>query len=297
MKKNILIILALFGSVNSYAQFGGFSQNFSNPLFLNPAFAGSLGCSRMALDYRNQPAPGSLVTYSASYDQFVDKIAGGIGLQLISVNFDKGNFTANTINGMYAYNFKINDNVHIRPAFNIGMGVNHAEESVFYNTTPSKYFFNAGFGLLFTYKNFISGFSFDHINNPDIGFDSKYKLPSKFALHFSYEFPLSAIMQLSPGIIYFHEKDYIENEMDYNLMLKIKFIKAGIGFRQVSDNPDDGILMLGYCCDWMSLGYSYDMAISKLSNSAKGVSEISAVFKFNCKNDKEKFKISQLANF
>ena len=297
MKKIILITLVLFACFNSYSQYTNFSQNFSNPLFLNPAFAGSIGCSRMTLDYRNHPDPGSMVTYSATYDQYADKIKGGIGLQFVSENFGRGNFTTNTINGMYAYNYRINDNLHLRPAINVGIGINHLEENLYPKSTSSKNYFNIGYGMLVVYKNLISGLSIDHLNNPDIGMYGTDKLPRKFTIHFNYEFPFMATMQLTTGIIYFHQKDYIKNEIVYNLMLQIKFIKAGIGFRQRFANPDGAILMLGYCCNWMSIGLSYDRTISRLSSATVVFSEISAVFKFNCKNDKEKFAITPLHNF
>lgn len=67
----ILIFVGMYGSV--YAQDPEFTQFYANPLYLNPAFAGSQRCPRVALNYRNQwPAlSGTFVTSSASYDQHV----------------------------------------------------------------------------------------------------------------------------------------------------------------------------------------------------------------------------------
>jgi hypothetical protein len=55
--------------------------------------------------------------------------------------------------------------------------------------------------------------------------------------------------------------------------------------------------MLGFCSEKFSIGYSYDMTVSKLSNSTGGAHEISAIFKFNCKNDKENYKITSFHAF
>ncbi len=74
------LLLCLF-AVESKAQDPLFTQFYANPLYLNPAFAGSKRCPRVNINYRNQwPAiAGQFVTYSASYDQHVDAISGGLG--------------------------------------------------------------------------------------------------------------------------------------------------------------------------------------------------------------------------
>ncbi|MEY4602756.1 MAG: hypothetical protein RIT43_48, partial [Bacteroidota bacterium] len=53
MKKLILILCISF-SWNVSAQDPTFTQFYANPLYLNPAFAGSHGCPRFALNYRNE---------------------------------------------------------------------------------------------------------------------------------------------------------------------------------------------------------------------------------------------------
>ena len=77
----IAIFLAFFfvtiGSETAQAQDPEFTQYFANPLYLNPAFAGTARCPRMTMSYRNQwPAmSGSFVTTSAAYDQQVETLS------------------------------------------------------------------------------------------------------------------------------------------------------------------------------------------------------------------------------
>jgi len=68
------------------AQDPSFSQFYANRLYLNPAFAGTENCPRVGLSYRNQwpSLDQGFVTYSASYDQRVDALAGGLGLLVMS---------------------------------------------------------------------------------------------------------------------------------------------------------------------------------------------------------------------
>ena len=68
---------ALMMSVLSFAQDAHFSQYYANPIYLNPAFAGLERCPTVHTNYRNQyPELGVYQTYSASYDQYVDKLNG-----------------------------------------------------------------------------------------------------------------------------------------------------------------------------------------------------------------------------
>src|SRR2546423_3472250 len=94
MVKRILVILLLISGA-ALAQDPEFTQFYANPLYLNPAFAGSSRCPRLNLNYRNQwPAlTGTFVTYSASYDQHFDEISGGLGLLVLNDKAGEGTLT------------------------------------------------------------------------------------------------------------------------------------------------------------------------------------------------------------
>jgi len=303
IKLFFITVLTIIGfSVN--AQDANFSQNFSNLLSLNPAYAGSLGCSRFVADYSNafSSIPGNNVIYSASYDQYVDVLHGGLGLIFTSDNAGDGTLKDNWINGIYAYNINVNDNFHIRPAINIGYGHNQLDwdkltfGNTTTNTTNNNNYFNVGTGLLFAYKSFISGIALDHINQPNIGFLSKSPLIAKLTIHSSLEIKITDNTNLTPGIIFQQQKDYGYSFIP-SLMLKIWYIKMGVAFRLPNEaNPDSFIGMLGFVNNRMSIGYSYDIIISKLSNASSGINEITAVFKFNCKN-KEKYCVTHIYGF
>src|SRR5690554_4784349 len=105
----LAIILMINGlSPKAYAQDPQFSQFYANPIYLNPAFAGSHGCPRFAVNYRNQwPAlSGTFVTYSASYDQYFKSIAGGIGVIATHDQQGKGTINTTTLSLIYNYHLK-----------------------------------------------------------------------------------------------------------------------------------------------------------------------------------------------
>ena len=65
LKRVVLILTVLFSlsfSENVFAQDPEFTQFYANPLYLNPAFAGTARSPRINLNYRNQ-WPGLSGTY------------------------------------------------------------------------------------------------------------------------------------------------------------------------------------------------------------------------------------------
>ena len=65
-----------------------FTQFYSNPVYLNPAFAGSKICPRFVMNYRNEwpNISGKFITTAAAYDQRVDALRGGLGLMFVNDN-------------------------------------------------------------------------------------------------------------------------------------------------------------------------------------------------------------------
>lgn len=120
MKKRIVIIftviLALTG-LHIKAQDAMFSQYYANPLYLNPAFAGTNVCPRLAFHFRDQwpLIPGTFLTYTASYDEHFDKISGGVGVLLFGDRAGKeGIINTYTASVMYSFKVKVTRNFNMR---------------------------------------------------------------------------------------------------------------------------------------------------------------------------------------
>ena len=112
----LLIAIICSSAANKVtAQDPEFSQFYANPLYLNPAFAGTARCPRISLNYRNQwpGISGTFITTSASYDQHVESLNGGLGL--IVTNDQAANTLRTTrVSGIYSYQIKINRKFSVR---------------------------------------------------------------------------------------------------------------------------------------------------------------------------------------
>ena len=108
LKRVVLIVIVSFSlgkSEKLFAQDPEFTQFYANPLYLNPAMAGTAICPRFSLNYRNQwPAiSGTYVTYSASYDQHFEGIKGGLGILVYDDRAGQGTLNTFSASGMYSY--------------------------------------------------------------------------------------------------------------------------------------------------------------------------------------------------
>ena len=101
------------------AQDAEFTQFYANPLYLNPAFAGSQICPRIALNYRNQwpGIAGTYVTTSASFDRFVYKIKSGIGVLVTNDRAGQGTLNTTNISGIYSYQWRPSRDISVNVGF------------------------------------------------------------------------------------------------------------------------------------------------------------------------------------
>ena len=108
-KKIYLIILII--SINCvHGQDPLFTQFFSNALQLNPSLAGRDLSPRFHTTYRNQwpEINNAFVTYNIEYDQFSDKLHGGIGFQILSDKTGNKSLNTTSFSTIYSYQLIIN---------------------------------------------------------------------------------------------------------------------------------------------------------------------------------------------
>ena len=99
----------------TFSQDPEFVQFYSNPLYLNPAFAGTNNCPRISANNRIQWSglPNVFNTTSFSFDQHINALHGGLGIIIIN---DKLSSSMQNIraSGIYSYETILSKKLHLR---------------------------------------------------------------------------------------------------------------------------------------------------------------------------------------
>ena len=210
--KRLLTAITVFTSIASAnAQDPTFTQFYANPLYLNPAFAGSHGCPRFALNYRNEwpSLSGNYVTYSASYDQYFKNISGGFGVLATHDQQGQGTINTSMLGLVYSYHLTLGrkwkmmfgaraawyqkfldwDKLTFGDMIDPRRGFIYATGDV--PRGGSRGFFDASAGTVIFNKHFFAGFAAHHLNTPNesmiIG---NSPLPMRFTGHMGAEIQL-----------------------------------------------------------------------------------------------------------
>jgi type IX secretion system PorP/SprF family membrane protein len=303
MKKfyKLFVILFLVQGSEAFAQDPEFTQFYANPLYLNPAFAGSHTCPRVTLNYRNQwpGISGNYVTYSAAYDQYVRDLKGGLGLLVTNDQAGSGTLKTSTINAIYSWIKPITRKV----SFSFGFQASYTTKILDWSKLtfgdmidPKRGFvqqtaeqpgvnashnFDISSGMLIYSKKFYAGFAAHHLTEPNeslLGFESR--LPRKYTGHAGLMIPVSGRdgdTYVSPNILFRKQQDF--QQLNLGMYLMRGSIVGGFWYR----NQDSFILLLGVQKDIFKIGYSYDVTVSKLSNKTAGAHELSFAMNFKCK--------------
>lgn len=318
MKRVLCIIVAVYfvvGCDSLFAQDPEFTQFYSNPLYLNPAFAGTARCPRAVLNYRNQwpGISGTFVTYNASFDQHIDVLAGGLGVLVTEDRAGEGTLNSLAASGIYSYQLNINrvwslkagvqgsyyqkrldkDKLTFGDQIDPRRGFVYTTNENIVNTKVSFVDFSAG--LLAFSKRYFFGFAAHHLTQPDEAFiGGESKLPMKYTGHAGAVIPLegrSGNASISPNILYQYQGKFQQ------LLLGIYFNKgplvAGLWYR----GADAAIALIGIQYGTFKFGYSYDYTVSKLSNSTSGSHEISIGTNFACSPKEKKFRTVNCPSF
>ena len=310
-------------TVNSYGQDPHFSQFYAAQLYLNPAFAGSSGGSRLMANYRHQWAgiPGAFVTHAFSFDHNFSRLNSGLGLYFNQDKAGSGGLRT-TITGLqYAYQVKLSRKISARFGADISYRVRDLDfNELLFNDQISKSgiaptttetpasenvsFFDYGSGVIVFTKKYWVGISAHHLTQPNqalIG-GRETILPLKYSLHGGAKLAVrdrsgkKSEKYLAPVFNYKGQHDF--DQLDLGLSYYSNPVTFGVWYRGIPGlkaykpgygNNDALVGLIGYHLNDLSIGYSYDITISKLSvTTSLGTHEISLVYEFNNKNQSQK---------
>lgn len=302
------------------AQDPEFSQYYANPLYLNPAYAGSTECGRLGLNYRNQypSLSNAYVTYNVSYDQSLPGINSGFGFLVMNDAQGDGGLVRTSAAAYYSYNLKVSNTIDIR------FGVKGAyyqeklnwEKFIFASqidpTTgninpdsgeppPSKdnitaVDFAAGAVLSHTDKFFV-GVAVDHLTQPSLTFydNSDSKLPMKITVNAGAMINATSgglgnagggDIMIQPNILYMQQEKF--HQLNAGLYVNKYPFVVGAWFRHNFQNPDAVVALIGITYNNLRVGYSYDFTVSQVGGKAGGAHEISFAWDFCLYKDRSR---------
>jgi type IX secretion system PorP/SprF family membrane protein len=312
----LLLLLTINNNNKIQGQDAEFTQFYANPIYLNPAFAGTHLAPRATLNYRNQwpGIPGTFVTSCFSYDQQVESLHGGVGIMFMNDQM-ASSLQNNRISASYAYQIKLSRNFSIRAGFEGAFWqkqLNYNELTFGDMIDPIRGFvyqtgdvftdegtrngLDFSSGLLGFSEKFYVGFAAHHLAEPNESLiaNSKSLLKRKYTAHLGFHLPLKGngsvvkndITTLSPAVLFRRQGD--QQQINLGMYLQKGPYVLGTWYRY----NDSFILLFGYELGLIKVGYSYDLTVSSLSMATSGSHEISMQINFQTKTKKKTSTIS-----
>lgn len=310
------MMLAFAGISTLSAQDPIFSQFYSTPMAINPAFAGTTYAPRISAIYRHQwPSLAdnrvtAYSTYAASYEQFIPAFNSGFGFLVMSD--DAGDLLRTTnASASYAYRVSVNDGFHLKLGVEAGFRqydvdwdklifldqlneiTGPVDEAGNPNTSNeirpdalNHTVFDVGAGLLAYGETFYGGLAIHHLTTPDESFIELNTglvegLPMRITLHGGAQFIVKEGNKRQPASFISPNvlllKQGDQGQINLGAYYSMGLVFAGGWYRHSFGNPDAVIAMAGFQYDVLKVGYSYDFTVSGLTATTGGAHEISLV--------------------
>jgi type IX secretion system PorP/SprF family membrane protein len=327
----LTVVTVILFSNKGNAQDAEFSQFYANPLYLNPALSGAEICPRAVANYRNQ-WPGlakSYVTYNASFDQYIDKLHGGIGVLLNVDNAGDGILKTTQASLIYAFSLRASENLFINMAIQgtfyqksldwnllqFGDQIEDPQDGFSKQTgeTPpdntSVVVPDFSAGVVFGWKGILhGGVAVHHLTEPELAFykQNENTLPMKITGHMGVNINLEGggmgfaedsepTFYIAPNILYQQQGDF--HQLNAGVYIIRLPIVLGTWFRHNFENADAVIMLVGINYQNLKIGYSYDITLSKLKSNTGGAHEVSLAWQFNCIEKRRKLHAIKAPGF
>lgn len=308
--RKLLIVFLLMRVGLCFGQDVQYSQFYANPMYLNPAFAGSTGLTRLGLNFRTQwPAlDQSFIAYTAYADHFVEKYNSGLGLIITGAKESFTQSQVHEIGLVYSYRLRLGekrflhagaqgsflardamfDKVILGTQLNIDTGSIDGASGDNFEGDSKLRTMDLHVGLLYYDDRFWFGGSAFHLLEPQISYleEDSNELPIKYSLQGGVKF------NMSPGDIndYFNNTDQERSlsfafnyksqgqfsQLDIGTEFFFEPLVLGVWYRGLPTkyslpNNESIISLLGVRLEnGLQVGYSFDFTISKLGQNNSG---------------------------
>lgn len=297
--KKIFTAILLFAFIwtASAQQAAQYSLYMWNKHAFNPAYAGMDNSLSITGVYRNQwmNLPGSPTTQFVNAHMPLYIAGGGIGIAV--ENETLGSWTQTTTALSYDYQMVVNNSGVLSLGLSAGFTQRKFDGTL--ARTPEGLFDDQGnylghseqalpfaletgnapavnIGAFYQGKKLEIGISASNLLENEISLSTISFVPERtYYLYAGYTLDLGRKLQLTPSTLI--KSDVYQTQMDFSLVAKYnENIFAGASFRGYDSNSTDALALLGgiKLNEKVTVGYSYDLTLSGLSNVSSGTHEL-----------------------
>ncbi|WMJ74439.1 type IX secretion system membrane protein PorP/SprF [Cytophagaceae bacterium ABcell3] len=301
----VLLLASFFLPEKVKGQDIQFSQFYAASPYLNPGFAGSAHQTRGIFHQRLQ-WPRLEARYITSYfsaDTYFDTYKSGVGFYAIRDIQGDNTISSNEVAAMYSYELHILDNLSFRPGVQltyISRLLNYSNlyfsnqiddmGNIYLNNTgnPMTHFISVASGGILYSDRFWFGYSSHHMNNPNQSFiGEESRLPVKHSFVGGYKFMLNKsragsyqsnkTVSITPTFQYKFQGR--SDQVDLGIYAMYDQLIAGFWYRGIPwlkrylpnlQNNESAIVLVGWKFQSISITYSYDFTVSRLSPAQTG---------------------------
>lgn len=295
MKKIIYILVVVLQTIQIKAQQEAqYSMYMFNPLSVNSAYAGSRDALSIVALYRNQWTgfKGAPKTINLTLHSPIRYTNLSLGLSVI--NDQLGTTNTNSFKGDIAYKIRLNKKKHYL-SFGLKGGVDlfNAQQTkalindntdALYTNINNKPLFNIGAGIYYYGKRHYLGLSTPKLmeNVYDESVSRKFKQLKHYYLMGGIVLPINSAIQFKPSfVVKAVENAPLSADINANFLFYEK-VWVGAMYRI---KESCGLNIVFYLNDYLTLGYSYDYALTNLRKYNSGTHEVMLSFDLN-KNQK-----------
>ncbi len=308
--KSIFFALLVFIELNTNAQDQQYTQFYSAPTLLNPAFAGASAQSRLSSLYRNQWSliPGGFKSYRFAYDHYASSINSGFGIVVGSDKLGTGSLKTSSMQLQYAYEVKVKRGLFFRPALQLGFVSKTLDfgNLVFYDQMirdgdpsyeaisygPARYFDASAGALLYSAKAWM-GVSVYHMNKPNEAIYNATTeiIPTRLSVHGGLRKKIKSNYYSKVGkdmvLAFNYQAQGKFDQLDIGVYTELNPVVLGIWYRGLPvksnqyqhPNRDSFSALIGFQTGNYKVGYSYDITTSQLAvGNTGGSHEISFTY-------------------
>ena len=296
MKKFVFLIVCSVFQILAVAQQPLYTQYYTNPLPVNPAFTGSSHQFRAGINFRNQWSnfDDPITAYSIYADNYFANINSGIGFLAYSDQAGSLNYRSTRISGYYSYNAKLATKTYLKAGLEPTIGIQSLNQnSLLFNDQLSvdgqtsnvtsenlqgvqKTYINLNSGLLLTANNFWLGASGYNFLMPQISVSQQSKLPIGFGLQsgIKIDFLSNVISRrekkqrfLMPNVFFSSignsKQLFVGTELGYE-PFSLGLMFRGNYFSKVSGAPNTTsvAISIGFRKKNVQANYTYDLPVS-----------------------------------